>query len=53
MGKSKGKAKTAIGQAKVAPKRPRFRKICTTCRSSWLGDLAFSCGHDTIIEQDI
>jgi hypothetical protein len=53
MGKPKGKAKTAAGQVKVIPKRAPFRKVCTTCRSSWLGDLLYSCGHDTLIEQNI
>lgn len=53
MGKPKGKAKTAIGQVKIIPKRAPFRKVCTTCRTSWMGDLLYSCGHDTIIEQDI
>jgi hypothetical protein len=52
MGKSK-KAKTAAGQVKALPKRAPFRKVCTTCRSSWLGDLVYDCGHDTLIEQDI
>jgi hypothetical protein len=53
VGKPKGKAKTAIGQVKIIPKRAPFRKVCTTCRTSWMGDLLFSCGHDTIVEQDI
>ncbi len=53
MGKGKGKAKTAAGQVKIIPKRAPFRKVCTTCRTSWMGDLLFSCGHDTIVEQDI
>jgi hypothetical protein len=51
--KGKGKAKTAAGQVKIIPKRAPFRKVCTTCRTSWMGDLLFSCGHDTIVEQDI
>jgi hypothetical protein len=53
MSKGKKKAKTAIGQVKVKPKRPPFRKTCTTCRASWLGDLLYSCGHDTLVETDI
>lgn len=53
MGKPKGKAKTAAGQVKVIPKRAPFRKVCSTCHSSWLGDLIYDCGHDTITEQDI
>ena len=53
MGKPKGKAKTAAGQVKIIPKRAPFRKVCTTCRASWMGDLIYSCGHDTIVEQDI
>jgi hypothetical protein len=53
VGKGKGKAKTAAGQVKIIPKRAPFRKVCTTCRTSWMGDLLFSCGHDTIVEQDI
>jgi hypothetical protein len=53
MGKPKKKAKTAIAQVKIKPKRPPFRKTCTTCRSSWLGDLLYSCGHDTLVETDI
>lgn len=53
MGKGKGKAKTAAGQVKVTPKRAPFRKTCTTCGTSWLGDLLFDCGHGTVVEQDI
>lgn len=53
MSKGKKKAKTAAGQVKVIPKRPPFRKTCATCRSSWLGDLLYSCGHDTLVESDI
>jgi hypothetical protein len=49
----KPKAKTATGQIKIIPKRAPFRKVCTTCRSSWLGDLIYGCGHDTLVEQDI
>lgn len=53
MGKSKGKAKTAAGQVKVVPTRAPFRKVCTTCGSSWLGNLIYDCGHGTVVEQDI
>jgi hypothetical protein len=53
MGKPKGKAKTAAGQVKVIPKRAPFRKVCSTCHSSWLGDLIYDCGHNDFVEQDI
>lgn len=53
MSKGRKKAKTAAGQVKIIPKRKPFRKTCTTCRSSWLGDLLYSCGHDTLVETDI
>lgn len=53
MAKGKGKAKTATGQVKITPKRAPFRKVCTVCNSSWIGDLIYDCGHDTIVEQDI
>ena len=53
MAKGKGNAKTAAGQFKIVPKRAPFRKTCTTCGSSWLGDLIYDCGHDAVVEQDI
>ena len=53
MTKGKGKAKTAVGQVKIVPKRAPFRKTCTICGSSWLGDLIYDCGHGAVVEQDI
>lgn len=48
MGKSKKKTAT-----KSLPQRAPYRKTCTTCGNSWLGNIIYSCGHDTIVETDI
>ncbi len=53
MGKGKGKAKTAIGQVKVIPKRPPYRCTCNVCGMSWVGGLLYNCGHDDYVEKDI
>ena len=53
MGKPKGKAKTAIGQVKVIPKRPPYRCTCNVCGMSWIGGLLYNCGHDDYVEKDI
>jgi hypothetical protein len=51
--KGKGKAKTAIGQVKVIPKRPPYRCTCNVCGMSWVGGLLYNCGHDDYVEKDI
>ena len=53
MGKGEGKAKTAIGQVKVVPKRPPYRCTCNVCGMSWVGGLLYNCGHDDYVEKDI
>jgi hypothetical protein len=53
VGKPKGKAKTAIGQVKVIPKRPPYRCTCNVCGMSWIGGLLYNCGHDDYVEKDI
>ena len=53
MGKPKGKAKTAIGQVKIIPKRPPYRCTCNVCGMSWVGGLLYNCGHDDYVEKDI
>ena len=53
MAKGKGKAKTAIGQVKVIPKRPPYRCTCNVCGMSWVGGLLYNCGHDDYVEKDI
>lgn len=53
MSKGKGRSKTPSAPVKEMPKRAPFRKTCTTCGASWLGDLIYDCGHGTVIEQDI
>jgi hypothetical protein len=53
VGKPKGKAKTAIGQVKIIPKRPPYRCTCNVCGMSWVGGLLYNCGHDDYVEKDI
>jgi len=53
MGKPKGKSRAPTAPVKEVPKRAPFRKTCTTCGSSWLGELIYDCGHGNVIEQDL
>jgi len=53
VGKPKGKAKTAIGQVKIIPKRPPYRCTCNVCGMSWVGGLLYNCGHGDYVEKDI
>ena len=47
------KAKTAIGQVKVVPKRPPYRCSCNTCGMSWVGGLTDHGDRDNYTETDI